>query len=83
MAVSALVFKKADSTVLRPIVAMTVVCESGARIVTYGLLDTGTNKSGVLKSFTEKHGIDTSKAYMRLDTLNSTFASTAHTVSCH
>ena len=52
---------------------MTVALEDGSEVLTYasyGMLDSGTNKSAVLKSFVARKNVATVEAFMKLNTLN-------------
>ena len=69
--VNAAVLCKSGFHVLCPILAITVALENGSEVKTYGMLDSGTNKWAVLKSFITKNRIATIDTFMKLSTLNS------------
>ena len=69
--VTAATLNKFNSQVVRPILAINVALEDGSQVSTYALLDSGTNKSAVLKSFVARNQIDTNEKFMKLNTLNS------------
>ena len=55
LSVNATNLNKSDLRILQPILAIMVGLEDGSQVSTYAMLDSGTNKSAVLKSFVARN----------------------------